>query len=104
MMSGNTVILKTSEISSQTQLLLGQVFTDTGLPAGVLNVIHVKPSDAPRVMEQFIVSSKVGKINFTGSKLVGSAFGQMCAKHFKLVVLESGGKALAVVLDIGWGS
>lgn len=97
-MAGNAVILKTSEVSPRTQLALGQIFTEAGLPAGVLNVVHVRPADAPRVVEQIIASPKVGKVNFTGSTVVGSAIGQVCGKHIKPVVLELGGKAPAVVL------
>lgn len=50
LMAGNCAILKTSENSPRTQLMIGQLFADAGLPAGVLSVIHVAPQDAPKVI------------------------------------------------------
>jgi len=98
LMAGNAVIVKTSEISPRSQLALGQIFTDAGLPAGALNIIHITPDDAPRVVELIIAHSAVGKINFTGSTIVGSKIAATAGKHIKPVTLELGGKAPAVVL------
>ncbi|SCZ90067.1 BZ3500_MvSof-1268-A1-R1_Chr1-3g01756 [Microbotryum saponariae] len=94
---GNVVILKTSEMSPKTQLTLAQLFHDAGLPAGVLNVIHVDPKDAPAVVEAIIAHDSVGKVNFTGSTRVGAIIAATAGKHIKPVVLELGGKAPAIV-------
>ncbi|SCV68256.1 BQ2448_377 [Microbotryum intermedium] len=94
---GNVVILKTSEMSPKSQLTLAQLFHDAGLPAGVLNVIHVDPKDAPAVVEAIIAHDSVGKVNFTGSTRVGSIIAATAGKHIKSVVLELGGKAPAIV-------
>ncbi|KAL8278624.1 hypothetical protein RQP46_008916 [Phenoliferia psychrophenolica] len=96
-MAGNTSILKTSEMSPKTQMLLAEIFADAGLPAGVLNIIHVAPKDAPDVVEAIIAHPSVGKINFTGSTRVGSIIAASCGKHLKPVVLELGGKAPSIV-------
>lgn len=48
-MAGNTCVLKTSEFSPLSNSIIAQVLTEAGLPKGVLNVVHVKPSDAPKV-------------------------------------------------------
>ncbi|KAK4705364.1 hypothetical protein P7C70_g838, partial [Phenoliferia sp. Uapishka_3] len=96
-MAGNTAILKTSEMSPKTQMLLAEIFADAGLPTGVLNIIHVAPKDAPAVVDAIIAHPAVGKINFTGSTRVGSLVASMCGKHLKPVVLELGGKAPAVI-------
>ena len=61
-MAGNTAILKTSELSPKTHLMIAQVMADAGLPAGVLNLIHVAPQDAAKVVEAFIAHPAVGKI------------------------------------------
>ncbi|SCZ87932.1 BZ3500_MvSof-1268-A1-R1_Chr2-3g05400 [Microbotryum saponariae] len=94
---GNTCILKTSEMSPKTQLTLAQLMHDAGLPAGVLNVVHVAPKDAPAVCEAIIAYDAVGKINFTGSTRVGSIIASIAGKHIKPLVLELGGKAPAIV-------
>ena len=65
-------------------MLLADIFADAGLPAGVLNVIHVAPKDAPEVVEAIIAHPSVGKINFTGSTRVGSIIAASCGKHLKV--------------------
>ncbi|KAK4046931.1 hypothetical protein OIV83_005722 [Microbotryomycetes sp. JL201] len=97
-LAGNAAILKTSEMSPRTHLILAELFKDAGLPAGVLSVVHVDPKDAPAVVEAFIAHPAVGKVNFTGSTRVGSVIAQMCGKHIKPVVLELGGKAPLIVM------
>lgn len=49
-------------MSPKTQMLLAEIFADAGLPAGVLNIIHVAPQDAPAVVEAIIAHPAVGKI------------------------------------------
>lgn len=61
-MAGNTAILKTSELSPRTQFIIADVFAAAGLPAGVLNIVHVAPEDAPAVVEAFIAHPAVGKV------------------------------------------
>lgn len=102
LMAGNTVILKTSEMSPRTQLVLGQVFTEAGLPDGVLNVIHVEPKDAPRVVEQLIAHRAVGKINFTGSSSVGAILAATAGRYIKPIVLELGGKGKQHLAVLSW--
>ena len=61
-MAGNCAVLKTSELSPKTQFILAEVFADAGLPAGVLNIVHVAPEDAPAVVEAIIAHDAVGKV------------------------------------------
>lgn len=63
-MAGNTAILKTSEMSPKTHLMIAQVMHDAGLPEGVLNVVHVAPKDAPAVTEAIIAHPAIGKIKW----------------------------------------
>ncbi|GAA5864367.1 hypothetical protein JCM8547_005798 [Rhodosporidiobolus lusitaniae] len=96
-MAGNTAILKTSEMSPRTHMIIADVMHDAGLPEGVLSVVHVAPKDAPAVTEAFIAHNSIRKVNFTGSTRVGSIVAQLCGKYIKPVVLELGGKAPAIV-------
>ncbi|GAA6039257.1 hypothetical protein JCM8097_003231 [Rhodosporidiobolus ruineniae] len=98
-MAGNAAILKTSEMSPRTHMIIADVMHDAGLPEGVLSVVHVAPQDAPAVTEAFIAHDAIGKVNFTGSTRVGSIVGQLCGKYIKPVVLELGGKAPAIVCE-----
>ncbi|KAJ5773498.1 hypothetical protein N7457_008394 [Penicillium paradoxum] len=97
--AGNTVVLKGSELSPKCFWALGDIFRQAGLPAGCLNVIFHKPSDAPAVTNALIAHQAVRKVNFTGSTMVGSIIASTAGKHIKPVLLELGGKASAVVLD-----
>ncbi|BGP57463.1 hypothetical protein JCM8202_002020 [Rhodotorula sphaerocarpa] len=96
-MAGNAAILKTSEMSPRTHMIIAEIMHEAGLPPGVLSVVHVDPKDAPKVTEALIADPAVGKVNFTGSTRVGSIVAQLCGKYIKPVVLELGGKAPAIV-------
>lgn len=97
--AGNTVILKGSELSPRCFWALGDIYREAGLPAGCLNVIYHKTSDAPVVTSALIAHPAVRKINFTGSSHIGSIIAATAGKYIKPVLLELGGKASAVVLD-----
>jgi acyl-CoA reductase-like NAD-dependent aldehyde dehydrogenase len=64
-----------------------------------LNVIQSHPEDAGAVTEALIKLPAVKKINFTGSTNVGRIIAKLAGENLKLVLMELGGKALAIVLD-----
>ncbi|THH27728.1 hypothetical protein EUX98_g6451 [Antrodiella citrinella] len=97
--AGNTVVMKTSEISPGCQLVAGEILREAGLPDGVFNVVHVAREDVgPRVAE-IIAHPLVRKIAFTGSDRIAKILAAEAAKHLKPCVFELGGKSPAVVLD-----
>ncbi|KAH9857240.1 aldehyde dehydrogenase [Lenzites betulinus] len=96
---GNTVILKTSEVSPRVQAILVEAFAEAGLPKGVLSCISTTPKDAPARISEFIASPFIRKVNFTGSDVVGKLIAKEAAQHLKPCVLELGGKAPVVVLN-----
>jgi len=96
---GNTAVMKGSELSPRCFSVLAQVLIEAGLPAGVLNVIYVRPSDAAEVTTALIEHSAVKKINFTGSTAVGSIVAGTAGRNLKPVLMELGGKASAIVCE-----
>jgi acyl-CoA reductase-like NAD-dependent aldehyde dehydrogenase len=96
---GNTVILKSSELSPATHRAMVDVLVDAGLPAGVINLISNAPADASAIVEALIAHPVVRRINFTGSTRVGRIIAQIAAKHLKRCLLELGGKAAFIILD-----
>lgn len=96
---GNTVVLKASELCPGTHRLIGEVLSEAGLPAGVINVVTHSAADAPKVVEALIVHPAVRRVNFTGSTRVGKIVAEIAARHLKPVLLELGGKAPLIVLD-----
>ncbi|KAH9920911.1 Aldehyde/histidinol dehydrogenase [Fomitopsis serialis] len=96
---GNTVVLKTSEVSPRIQYVIAELFHESGLPNGVLNFIHTSRESAPARTAEIIAHPAVRKINFTGSDRVGKIIASEAGKYLKPCVLELGGKAPAVVLN-----
>lgn len=97
--AGNTVILKGSELCPKSFWAIGDVFRQAGLPAGCLNVLYHRTSDAADVTTALIADRAVRKITFTGSTAVGSILSGIASKYIKPVLLELGGKAAAIILD-----
>lgn len=96
---GNTVVLKPSEWSPFTGgLLWGEILTEAGLPAGVLNVVTHAPGEAPPVANALIEHPAVRRLNFTGSSQVGRIIAEAAGRHLKRVVLELGGHNPLIVL------
>ncbi|KAJ9622039.1 hypothetical protein H2203_006920 [Taxawa tesnikishii (nom. ined.)] len=97
--TGNTTVLKGSELSPRCFWAIGSIFHDAGLPAGVLNVIYHRPQDAIAVSDTIISHFAVKKVNFTGSTAVGSSIASKAGKELKPVLMELGGKASAYVCE-----
>jgi hypothetical protein len=80
-------------------LLLADVLTEAGLPAGVLNVVTNDLADAGDVVAALIADPRVRMVNFTGSTNVGRIIGVQAAQHLKPAVLELGGKNPLIILE-----
>ncbi|MBU3002965.1 aldehyde dehydrogenase family protein [Paraglaciecola arctica] len=94
--AGNTVVLKPSEATPVIALKIAEIFTEAGLPPGVLNVT---PAHGADLKDTLIKNAKVKKVTFTGSTKVGRSIAVSCAKYGKPITLEMGGKNPLVVLN-----
>jgi betaine-aldehyde dehydrogenase len=92
--AGNTVVLKPAELTPLTALEFERMALETGLPAGVLNVV-VGPGAV--CGQRLVEHPDVAKIAFTGSTEVGRRIAQGAAATIKRVTLELGGKSANVV-------
>ena len=96
---GNTVVLKPSELSPVVGgLLWGEIFTEAGLPAGVLNIVTHAPGEAGPIGDELAEHPAVRRINFTGSTATGRRLAEAAGRNLKRVVLELGGYNPLVVL------
>ncbi|MER7182632.1 aldehyde dehydrogenase [Streptomyces hyaluromycini] len=94
--AGCTVVLKPSETSPLSALLLGRIGTVAGLPPGVLNVVT---GDGPTAGRAIGLHPGVDVLAFTGSTAVGRHFLRYSAdSNLKRVWLELGGKSPNIVL------
>ena len=93
--TGNTVVLKPAEFTSLTALLFAELCEETGLPAGVVNVI----TGDGRTGAALVAHPGVDKIAFTGSTEVGRLIRVATAGTGKKLSLELGGKSPFIVFD-----
>jgi len=96
MAAGNCVILKPSEVAPVVGLKLGEIFTEAGLPDGVLNVIPAQGGD---LGDTLIADKRVKKVAFTGSSRVGKMIAATCTANMTPFSLEMGGKNPLVILN-----
>jgi acyl-CoA reductase-like NAD-dependent aldehyde dehydrogenase len=97
---GNTVVMKPSEESPYVGgLLWGEIFSEAGLPDGVLNVVTHGPGQAGPIGEEFAENPHVRRINFTGSTATGRKLAELAGRNLKRVVLELGGYNPLIVLE-----
>ncbi|KAF5536880.1 aldehyde dehydrogenase [Fusarium phyllophilum] len=95
--TGNTVVVKTSELTPLSALLLADLFKEAGAPAGIFNVISGFGNVAGAALASHM---DVAKISFTGSTTTGRAIMKAAAKsNLKPVTLELGGKGPNIVFD-----
>ncbi len=96
---GNTVVLKPSELSPYSGgLMWGEIFSEAGLPEGVLNIVTHAPGDAGPIGDEFAENPLVRVINFTGSTETGRRIAEAAGRNLKRVVLELGGYNPLIVL------
>ena len=94
---GNTCIIKSSEKTPLTALLMGQLAKDAGFPAGVVNVLSGYGPDCGASLATHL---DVDKIAFTGSSKVGHEIVKYSANsNLKKVSLELGGKSPLIICD-----
>ncbi|CAA7268424.1 unnamed protein product [Cyclocybe aegerita] len=73
-------------MSPRTQLIVGKVFEEARLPAGVLNFVSFSKEDAPSLTAEIVANPA-----FVGSDRVGRIVAMEAAKHLKPCVLELDG-------------
>lgn len=92
LMAGNTVILKPSEYTPLTGLLVERVFRESGLPEGVMQTLCGYGDTGAALVDQ------CDGIAFTGSVATGKKVAERAAQRLIPVLLELGGKDPMIVL------
>jgi len=93
---GNTVVIKPAEDTPLSTYNLVQILVESGLPAGVVNIVSGMGPDAGAPL---VTHPNVTAISFTGSTETGRLVNQACATSFKPCHLEMGGKNIIIVMD-----
>jgi aldehyde dehydrogenase (NAD+) len=94
---GNTVVLKTAELTPLSALVAAELIVEAGFPPGVINIVtgygNVAGSALSRHMD-------VEKVAFTGSTAVGrQILKDAASSNLKKVTLELGGKSPNIVFN-----
>ncbi|ONH31709.1 aldehyde dehydrogenase family protein [Pseudofrankia asymbiotica] len=92
--AGNTVVVKPSELTSSTTLMLARLCEEVGVPAGVVNVVL---GTGPEVGAALVDHPDVRLVAFTGSVGTGRTVAAGAAHRLVPTILELGGKSANVV-------
>ena len=91
--AGNAVILKPSEVTPMTSLLMAEMLRECGLPENVYQVATGRGETAQALIDE------VDMVMFTGSTQTGKKVMERAAQTITPVALELGGKDPMIVLD-----
>jgi len=95
LITGNTIVIKTSEKSPLAPLIIAKCCEEIGLPKGVFNLINGFGRPTGEALAKHM---DVRKISFTGSTLAGRAIKKAAAEsNLKNVTLELGGKSPLII-------
>lgn len=94
LVTGNTIVIKSSEETPLNALDFAELAAQCELPPGVFNLV----SGGRESGAQLAAHKDVGLISFTGSVATGSRIMETAARNLTRVNLELGGKAPAIVL------
>ncbi len=91
---GCTTVIKPATYTPCTTFELGRILTESGAPAGVVNVIT---GSGKVVGDRIAASNLVDKVAFTGSTEVGQHVMRAAAGNVKKISLELGGKSPNII-------
>lgn len=92
--AGCTVVVKPSEMTPSSTVMLGELLLEAGLPAGVCNIVLGFGQPVGSLMS---THQDVDMVTFTGSTAVGKLITQASSDTLKKVALELGGKNPQVI-------
>jgi aldehyde dehydrogenase (NAD+) len=94
--TGNSVIVKVSEFNPFSEIYLGELTTQAGIPDVTIN-IFAGAAEAGQAMSSHM---SIRKISFTGSPIIGRKVQVAAAQsNLKRVTLELGGKSPVLTFD-----
>ena len=92
--AGCTVVVKPSEMTPSSTVMLGELLVEAGLPAGVCNIVLGYGQPVGSLMS---THETVDMVTFTGSTAVGKLITEASSGTLKKVALELGGKNPQVI-------
>ncbi|OZM77136.1 aldehyde dehydrogenase family protein [Pseudonocardia sp. MH-G8] len=94
--AGNAVVLKPSELTPLTSLMLADLAFDAGLPPGALHVVN---GNGPEAGAALVAHPGVARVEFTGGTETGRRIVTTVAERFARSTAELGGKSPVLVFE-----
>jgi len=94
--TGNTIVVKPSELSALQTQILAECLAEAKIPAGVINIVNGTGAIAGVEISH---NPDIAMISFTGSTNVGKMISRDSATTLKRLALELGGKSPNILLD-----
>jgi lactaldehyde dehydrogenase/glycolaldehyde dehydrogenase len=95
LVTGNTIVVKPSQITPINAYLFAQIVEEAGVPAGVFNLVNGRGSV---IGHELAANPKVGMVSLTGSVEAGIQTMAAASANVTKVSLELGGKAPGIVM------
>ena len=96
--AGCPVVLKPSEFTPVSAIVLAEILHEAGVPAGAFNLIN---GDGPGVGNAISKHDDIAVVSFTGSTRAGILVAEAAAPSVKRVTKELGGKSANLILPNG---
>jgi aldehyde dehydrogenase (NAD+) len=93
--AGCTMVLKPSEVSPLSALIIAEILEEADVPSGVFNLVN---GDGVNVGQALAAHPGVDMVSFTGSTRAGIAVAKAAADTVKRVAQELGGKSANILL------
>ena len=94
--AGCAIVLKPSEVAPISGYILAEIIAESGLPAGVFNLVN---GDGPTVGAAIAAHPEIDLVSFTGSTRAGRDVAKAAADTIKRVTQELGGKSANIILE-----
>jgi acyl-CoA reductase-like NAD-dependent aldehyde dehydrogenase len=92
--AGNSIVHKPASDTPLSALLMAEILTEAGVPAGVFNVVT---GSGGMLGDQLVAHPDVNKVAFTGSTEIGSHVAALAGAHLRPVTAELGGNAANIL-------
>lgn len=96
--AGCPVVLKPSEFTPVSAIVMAEIMQEAGVPAGAFNLVN---GDGPVVGNAISAHEDIGVVSFTGSTRAGILVAEAAAPSVKRVTQELGGKSANLILPDG---
>lgn len=93
--AGNAVVVKPSEVTPVSMLVVARLAQEAGIPDGVVNVVPGIAEAGAAIAEH----DAVRKVTFTGGETVGSSVAAAVGRRLGSYTLELGGKSPNIVFE-----